>query len=144
MPWNLPGKTNEDFTNDGFFDTGDLGQLDADGYVSIVGRAKDMVITGGLNVYPKELELFIDGLPGVKEAAVIGVPHPDFGEAVIAVVVSEDDAAPDEDAVIRETQQNLADYKVPKRVVFLDELPRNSMAKVQKRMLRESYQNLFT
>lgn len=141
--WNLPGKTNEDFTKDGFFDTGDLGRLDADGYVSIVGRAKDLVITGGLNVNPKEVELFIDGLPGVKESAVIGVPHPDFGEAVIAIVVSEDDAASGEDEVIRETQQNLANYKVPKRVVFVDELPRNSMAKLQKQILRETYQNLF-
>ena len=141
--WKMPDKTAEDFTEDGFFDTGDQGRIDEDGYISIVGRARDMVITGGLNVYPKEVELFIDGLPGVKESAVIGVPHPDFGEAVVAVVVLDDGAKPGEDDLLLAAKEHLANYKVPKRVVFLDELPRNSMAKVQKLILRETYQNLF-
>ncbi len=142
--WKMPDKTAEDFTEDGFFDTGDQGRIDEDGYISIVGRARDMVITGGLNVYPKEVELFIDGLPGVKESAVIGVPHPDFGEAVVAVVVLDDGAKPGEDDLLLAAKEHLANYKVPKRVVFLDELPRNSMAKVQKQILRETYQNLFS
>ncbi len=142
--WNLPEKTAEDFTNDGFFNTGDQGRLDADGYVSIVGRVKDMLITGGLNVYPLEIERFIDDLPGVKESAVIGVPHPDFGEAVIAIVVSEDDAAPSEDDVTRAAKQNLASYKVPKRVVFVKELPRNAMGKIQKGSLRETYRRMIS
>ena len=128
--WKMPEKTAEDFTEDGFFNTGDQARIDEDGYVSIVGRAKDMVITGGLNVYPKEVELFIDGLPGVKESAVIGVPHADFGECVVAVVVPADSAALVEDDVIQATKENLANYKVPKRVVFVDKLPRNTMAKV--------------
>lgn len=141
--WKMPDKTAEDFTEDGFFDTGDQGRIDEDGYISIVGRARDMVITGGLNVYPKEVELFIDGLTGVKESAVIGVPHPDFGEAVVAVVVLYDGAKPGEDNLLLAAKEHLANYKVPKRVVFLAELPRNSMAKVQKQILRETYQNLF-
>lgn len=141
--WKMPDKTAEDFTEDGFFDTGDQGRIDEDGYISIVGRARDMVITGGLNVYPKEVELFIDGLTGVKESAVIGVPHPDFGEAVVAVVVLYDGAKPGEDDLLLAAKEHLANYKVPKRVIFLDELPRNSMAKVQKQILRETYQNLF-
>ena len=142
--WNLPEKTAEDWTRDGFFNTGDQGRLDADGYVSIIGRVKDMLITGGLNVYPQEIERFIDDLPGVKESAVIGVPHPDFGEAVIAIVVSEDDAAPSEDDVTRAAKQNLANYKVPKRVVFIKELPRNAMGKIQKGSLRETYRRMFS
>jgi malonyl-CoA/methylmalonyl-CoA synthetase len=142
--WKMPEKTAEDFTDDGFFNTGDKGQIDDDGYVSIVGRAKDMVITGGLNVYPKEVELFIDDLPGVKESAVIGVPHPDFGEGVVAIVVCEANGALDENDVIEPAKQNLAGFKVPKRVVFLEELPRNTMAKVQKSMLRERYKQLLS
>ena len=142
--WKMPEKTAEDFTEDGFFNTGDQARIDEDGYVSIVGRAKDMVITGGLNVYPKEVELFIDGLPGVKESAVIGVPHADFGECVVAVVVPEDSAALVEDDVVQATKENLANYKVPKRVVFVDKLPRNTMAKVQKSSLRETYQKLLS
>ena len=142
--WKMPEKTAEDFTADGFFNTGDKGLIDDDGYVSIVGRAKDMVITGGLNVYPKEIELFIDDLPGVKESAVIGVPHSDFGEGVVAVVVCEDCIALEEDDVVVPAKENLAAFKVPKRVVFVKELPRNTMAKVQKSLLRERYEQLLS
>jgi malonyl-CoA/methylmalonyl-CoA synthetase len=146
--WKMPEKTAEDFTSDGYFNTGDKGKIDSDGYVSIVGRAKDVVITGGLNVYPKEVELFIDDLPGVKESAVIGVAHADFGEAVVAVVVSEPGGQLMESDVIEAAKENLANlnlanFKVPKRVFFIDELPRNSMAKVQKNVLREIYNDIF-
>jgi malonyl-CoA/methylmalonyl-CoA synthetase len=142
--WRLPDKTSEDFTTDGFFNTGDKGIIDAEGYVSIVGRAKDMVISGGLNVYPKEVELFIDDLSGVKESAVIGVPHADFGEAVVAVVVRESGSSIDEEEIIRWVKDSLANFKVPKRVIFVDELPRNTMSKVQKKILREKCNDLFT
>ena len=142
--WKLPDKTAEDFTDDGFFKTGDLGQIDGDGYASIVGRVKDMVISGGINVYPREVELFLDDLPGVKESAVIGVPHADLGEAVIAIVVATDDAILSENELIEASRQNLANYKVPKRVIVVEALPRNAMSKVQKQSLRETYQKLFT
>ena len=142
--WKMPDKTAEDFTEDGFFNTGDKGRIDDDGYVSIVGRAKDMVITGGLNVYPKEIELYIDDLPGVKESAVIGVPHPDFGEGVVAVVVPENNSKVGEEDIVKACKGDLANFKVPKRVVFVDELPRNTMAKVQKNVLKESYQALLS
>jgi malonyl-CoA/methylmalonyl-CoA synthetase len=135
--WKLPEKTAEDFTDDGFFTTGDQGRIDGEGYVSIVGRAKDMIITGGLNVYPKEIELLIDELPGVKESAVIGLPHPDFGEAVTAVVVPEPGADLDGDAVIAYVKAHAANFKVPKTVHLVDSLPRNTMGKVQKNLLRE-------
>jgi malonyl-CoA/methylmalonyl-CoA synthetase len=141
--WRMPEKTAEDFTSDRFFNTGDMARIDDDGYVSIVGRAKDVVITGGLNVYPKEIELFIDDLPGVQESAVIGVPHADFGEGVVAVVVPKAGAGLREANVVCACKAELADFKVPKRVVFVDELPRNTMAKVQKNLLREQYRNLF-
>ena len=137
--WRLPEKNKEEFTADGFFKTGDVGRFDTDGYVSIVGRSKDLVITGGYNVYPKEIELLIDELPGVAESAVIGVPHVDFGEAVTAVVVPKKGAALDEAAVIAALKNRLANFKVPKRVHFVDDLPRNAMGKVQKNMLRERY-----
>ena len=139
--WRLPEKNKEEFTVDGFFKTGDVGRFDADGYVSIVGRSKDLVITGGYNVYPKEIELLIDELPGVVESAVIGVPHADFGEAVTAVVVPKQGAALDEAAVIAALKNRLANFKVPKRVHFVDDLPRNAMGKVQKNMLRERYKD---
>jgi len=142
--WQMPDKTAEDFTADGFFNTGDKGRIDADGYVSIVGRAKDVVITGGLNVYPKEIELFIDDLAGVKESAVIGVPHADFGEAVVAAVVRESGSAISAEEIIKSAKQSLANFKVPKHVAFVDELPRNTMSKVQKNVLRESYNDLFS
>jgi malonyl-CoA/methylmalonyl-CoA synthetase len=135
--WRMPEKTKEEFTDDGWFHTGDVGQWSQDGYLSIVGRAKDLIISGGYNVYPKEIELVIDALQGVLESAVVGVPHPDFGEAVTAVVVQHDDAALDETAVIAHVRSQIANYKVPKRVVFVKELPRNAMGKVQKNVLRD-------
>jgi len=137
--WRMPEKTAEEFTKDGFFITGDVGRQDADGRVWISGRAKDLIISGGYNVYPKEVELVLDELPGVIESAVIGVPHPDFGEGVVAVVMG----AGDEAAIIAEARRQLAAYKAPKRVVFVDELPRNTMGKVQKNLLRARYAALF-
>lgn len=141
--WKLPEKTAEDFTEDGFFNTGDKGRIDDNDYVAIVGRAKDMVITGGLNVYPKELELIIDDLPGVKESAVIGIPHSDFGEAVIAVIVPQSGMKPDEKVIIQTLKDQVSSFKVPKAVVTIDELPRNTMGKVQKNILRQNYANLL-
>jgi malonyl-CoA/methylmalonyl-CoA synthetase len=135
--WRMPEKTREEFTADGWFRTGDVGQWSADGYLSIVGRAKDLIISGGYNVYPKEIELVIDALPGVVESAVIGVPHPDFGESVTAVVVKQKDAALDEAAVVAHVKSQIANFKVPKRVVFVEDLPRNAMGKVQKNVLRD-------
>lgn len=142
--WRMPEKTEEDFTEDGFFNTGDKGCIDEEGYVAIVGRAKDMIITGGLNVYPKEIELVVDNIPGVKESAIIGLSHPDFGEAVVAVVVAEPGAGPElsEENIVDAVRDQLANFKVPKRVEFLEELPRNSMGKVQKNQLREKYKNI--
>ncbi|MBL8556145.1 MAG: AMP-binding protein, partial [Phenylobacterium sp.] len=137
--WRMPEKTAEEFTADGFFITGDVGRTDADGRVWISGRAKDLIISGGYNVYPKEVELVLDELPGVTESAVIGVPHPDFGEGVVAVVMGRGDEA----AMIAEARSQLAAYKAPKRVVFVDELPRNAMGKVQKSLLRQQYEHLF-
>ena len=116
-----------------------MGCFDADGYLSIVGRAKDLIITGGYNVYPKEIEWELDALPGVIESAVIGVPHPDFGEAVTAIVVASPTARPDEASLLAALRARLAGYKVPKRVVVVDDLPRNAMGKVQKNLLRELY-----
>jgi len=142
--WRMPLKTAEEFTADGYFMTGDVAMQDADGYVSIVGRAKDMVITGGYNVYPKEVEGVIDDLPGVSESAVIGVPHPDFGEAVVAAVVAlPGQAVADEKAMIATLKTELASYKVPKRIFVIDQLPRNTMGKVQKNLLREQYAGTF-
>ena len=141
--WKKPEATQESFRDDGFFITGDLGKIDRDGYVWILGRGKDLVITGGFNVYPKEVELEIDAIEGVGESAVIGVPHRDFGEAVVAVVVPEKGASLDEAKMIAELRQRLAGYKVPKRVIVADELPRNTMAKVQKNLLREEHAKLF-
>jgi malonyl-CoA/methylmalonyl-CoA synthetase len=135
--WRMPEKTKEEFTVDGWFRTGDVGQWSEDGYLSIVGRAKDLIISGGYNVYPKEIELVIDTLPGVVESAVVGVPHPDFGESVTAVVVRQKNAAVDEAAVIAHVKAQIANFKVPKRVVFVDDLPRNAMGKVQKNVLRD-------
>jgi malonyl-CoA/methylmalonyl-CoA synthetase len=141
--WKMPGKTVEDIGDDGFFNTGDKGSIDEDGYVSIVGRAKDMVITGGLNVYPKELELFIDDIDGVEESAVIGVPHADYGEGVVAVIVPASGIELDEETIISACKEEMANFKVPKRIVFTDELPRNSMSKVQKNVLRETYHGIL-
>jgi hypothetical protein len=135
--WRQPEKTAEDLRPDGFFVTGDLVEIDDDGYVHIVGRAKDLIISGGLNVYPKEVEDLIDALPGVAESAVFGVPHPDFGEAVVAAVVPRADGAVDGPAVLAGLDGQLARFKQPKAVFVVDELPRNAMAKVQKAALRE-------
>jgi len=140
--WGMPEKTKEEFTADGFFKTGDMGTRDADGYVVISGRSKDLVITGGLNVYPKEIEELIDAMPGVVESAVIGLPHADFGEAVSAVVVRQKSpagAALTEASIIRAIKGNLANFKVPKWVYLVDALPRNAMGKVQKNILRQHY-----
>jgi malonyl-CoA/methylmalonyl-CoA synthetase len=140
--WRMPKKTRAEFREDGFFITGDMGYIDDRGYVVIVGRGRDLIISGGYNVYPKEVEMEIDALPGVKESAVIGVPHPDFGEGVVAVVVTEPDAGLDEAGVITRISARLARYKQPRRVVFLDALPRNTMGKVQKNLLRDEYKHL--
>ena len=142
--WRRPEKTEEEFREDGFFITGDVARIDRDGYVHIVGRAKDLIISGGFNVYPKEVELVVDAVEGVAESAVIGLPHPDFGEAVAAVIASPEGAAPTEAEVIEAAKAALANYKVPKRVFFLDELPRNAMGKVQKSALRDRYRDSFT
>jgi malonyl-CoA/methylmalonyl-CoA synthetase len=141
--WRMAEKTRESFREDGFFISGDLGRVDERGYLWIAGRSKDLVISGGFNVYPKEVELEIDALPGVVESAVIGVPHPDFGEAVTAVVVMKKHAALTEAGIISALRKRLAVYKLPKRVIFADELPRNSMAKVQKNVLRQEHKDLF-
>jgi len=140
--WQMPEKTKEEFTADGWFKTGDLGSAGADGYVTISGRSKDLVISGGLNVYPKEIEEMIDALPGVVESAVIGLPHPDFGEAVTAVVVRQKtDAGSDltEAGILAALKGELANFKLPKRIYVVDDLPRNAMGKVQKNLLRERY-----
>ncbi len=141
--WRMPDKTREEFTADGWFRTGDMGEWvpegDAQGYLRLVGRAKDLIITGGLNVYPKEIEERIDALPGVVESAVIGVPDPDFGEAVTAVIVPEPGAHVDASQITGALRGDIASFKVPKRVYVVDELPRNAMGKVQKSVLRERF-----
>jgi malonyl-CoA/methylmalonyl-CoA synthetase len=137
--WRMPEKTREEFTADGWFRTGDVGTFDADGYLSIVGRAKDLIITGGYNVYPKEIELVLDAMPGVQESAVFGVPHADFGEAVTAVVVPLPGAVLSEAAILQQLKGQIANYKVPKRVIVVADLPRNAMGKVQKNVLRTAY-----
>jgi malonyl-CoA/methylmalonyl-CoA synthetase len=141
--WRKPEKTAEDFTDDGFFDTGDQGNLDTDGYLSIVGRAKDLIISGGLNVYPVEVERVLNECALVQEAAVIGVAHEDFGEAVVAVVIAAPAVTFDEREVLAFAGQRLANFKLPKRVVGVDALPRNAMGKVQKNLLREQYVDLL-
>ncbi len=140
--WQMPEKTAEELLPDGWFITGDMARMDEDGYVTIVGREKDLVITGGFNVYPKEVESLIDDLPGVLESAVIGVPHPDFGEAVVAVVVPTGEGTSPE-AIKAALSGQLAKFKQPKEVILLDALPRNTMGKVQKKALREDYAGLF-
>jgi malonyl-CoA/methylmalonyl-CoA synthetase len=141
--WRMPEKTASEFRKDGFFITGDLGKIDPRGYVHIIGRGKDLVISGGFNVYPKEVENEIDAIAGVTESAVIGVPHADFGEGVTAVVVKDRSAALDEAAVLAALDGRLAKFKMPKRVLFVDDLPRNTMGKVQKNVLRESYKDIY-
>jgi malonyl-CoA/methylmalonyl-CoA synthetase len=141
--WRMPEKTAEDFRDDGFFITGDIAKFDEDGYITIIGRSKDLVISGGYNVYPKEVETEIDDLDGVNESAVIGVPHPDFGEAVLAVVVPTSDVKLVADQITLPLQKRLAKFKCPKKVVFINALPRNTMGKVQKNELRKAYENTF-
>ncbi len=142
--WQMPEKTASEFRDDGWFITGDLAVMDAEGRVSIVGRARDLVISGGFNVYPKEVETEIDALEGVRESAVIGVPHPDFGEAVLAVVVPAAEAAPSAGVIHSALRGRLANFKQPKKIVFRQELPRNTMGKVQKNLLREEFADSFS
>lgn len=137
--WRMPERTREEFTADGYFITGDVGRMDPDGRLWISGRAKDLIISGGYNVYPKEIELILDEQPGVRESAVIGVPHPDFGEGVVAVVEGQGE----ETELIARLRGQLAGYKTPKRIVFVDALPRNAMGKIQKALLRQAYGDLF-
>jgi malonyl-CoA/methylmalonyl-CoA synthetase len=141
--WRMPEKTAAEFTADGFFISGDLGKIDGDGYVHIVGRGKDLVISGGYNIYPKEVEGEIDQIEGVVESAVIGVPHPDFGEGVTAIVVRKPGVVLDEKAIVSALQDRLARYKQPKRIIFAEDLPRNTMGKVQKNILRQQYADLY-
>ena len=142
--WRMPEKTAAEFRPDGFFISGDLGKIDAEGYVHIVGRGKDLVISGGYNVYPKEIETEIDAISGVSESAVIGLPHPDFGEGVAAVIVRKGEASVNERQVLEALKDRLAKYKQPKRIFFVEQLPRNAMGKVQKNVLRDQYADSFT
>jgi malonyl-CoA/methylmalonyl-CoA synthetase len=142
--WRLPDKTRAEFTADGWFRTGDVGFVDARGYLTLVGRSKDLIISGGYNVYPAEVEGAINELPGVAESAVIGVPHPDFGEVGVALVIPRPGAQPDPEAILAALRTRLANYKIPKRCVIVDELPRNAMGKVQKNLLRERWRDTFT
>jgi malonyl-CoA/methylmalonyl-CoA synthetase len=143
----MPQKTTEEFTRDGYFRTGDVGTFGGpgkpDNHLTLVGRSKDLIISGGYNVYPKEVEGYIDEMPGVIESAVIGLPHPDFGEAVAAVVVHKPGASVDGAQIIDRLKGQIANYKVPKRVFVVDELPRNAMGKVQKSVLRERHRAAF-
>jgi malonyl-CoA/methylmalonyl-CoA synthetase len=141
--WQDEAKTRAEFTPDGWFKTGDLGRIDRNGYVQIVGRVKDLVISGGYNVYPKEVESELDAVPGVAESAVFGVPHPDFGEGVTAAVVLQPGQRLLEADIIDSVRSRLARYKLPKRVLILDELPRNTMGKVQKNVLRATHGSLY-
>ena len=141
--WKMPEKTREEFTDDGWFKTGDVGKIDERGYVTIVGRSKDLIISGGYNVYPAEIEAYINEMPGVAESALVGVPHPDFGEVGIAVVIPKPGASIDGDQVIAQLKSQLANFKIPKRCFIVDQLPRNTMGKVQKNILREQHKQLF-
>ena len=141
--WRMPEKTAEEFTPDGWFKTGDVGVVDARGYISIVGRSKDLIISGGYNVYPAEVEAAINELPGVAESALVGIEHPDFGEVGVAVVVAKPGVPPDADAIVAQLKAQLANFKIPKRCFIVQELPRNTMGKVQKNLLREQYKGLF-
>ncbi|MBS3912576.1 MAG: malonyl-CoA synthase [Hydrogenophaga sp.] len=141
--WRMPEKTAEEFTADGFFKTGDVGRVDARGYVCIVGRSKDLIISGGYNVYPAEIEGFINAMPGVAESALVGVPHPDFGEVGVAVVIAKPGASLDAEQLIAALKSRLANFKIPKRCFVVSELPRNTMGKVQKNVLREQYKGEF-
>lgn len=139
----MPDKTKAELREDGFFITGDLSRIDADGYVQIVGRGKDLIISGGYNIYPKEVEVFLDAQDGVLESAVIGAPHPDFGESVVAVVIAEPGKTLDLTAIAAAATRDLAGFKRPRRLEVLDALPRNTMGKVQKNQLRDRYAEIF-
>ncbi|MDD0814217.1 malonyl-CoA synthase [Curvibacter sp. HBC28] len=141
--WRMPEKTREEFTADGYFKTGDVGKIDERGYVHIVGRAKDLIISGGYNVYPAEIESYINDMPGVAESALVGVPHPDFGEVGVAVVIAKPGAQVEADAVISALKTQLANFKIPKKCFVVAELPRNTMGKVQKNLLRDQHKTLF-
>ncbi len=141
--WRMPEKTQEEFTADGYFKTGDVGKIDERGYVHIVGRSKDLIISGGYNVYPAEIEGYINDLAGVAESALVGVPHPDFGEVGVALVIAKSGAALQPETIITALKSRLANFKIPKRCIVVPELPRNTMGKVQKNLLREKYQTLF-
>jgi malonyl-CoA/methylmalonyl-CoA synthetase len=141
--WRMPEKTASEFRSDGYFITGDLGKIDHKGYVHIVGRGKDLIISGGFNVYPKEVETEIDAMTGVVESAVVGVAHPDFGEGVVGVVVLNKDSSLNEAAILAHLSTSLAKFKQPKRVFIVEDLPRNTMGKVQKNLLRDTYKDLF-
>jgi malonyl-CoA/methylmalonyl-CoA synthetase len=141
--WRMPERTADEFTTDLWFKTGDVGRIDAEGYVTIVGRSKDLIISGGYNVYPAEIEGYINDMPGVAESAVVGVPHKDFGEAVLAVVVAKAGATLDGAAMVASLKSQIANFKVPKQVFVVADLPRNTMGKVQKNLLREQHKGLF-
>ena len=139
----MPEKTKEEFTADGFFKTGDVGKIDGLGYITIVGRSKDLIISGGYNVYPAEIEGYINEMAGVAESAVVGVPHPDFGEVGVAIVIPKAGASLDADAIVADLKSKLANFKIPKRCFVVPELPRNTMGKVQKALLRAEHKALF-
>ena len=141
--WRMPEKTKEEFTADGWFKTGDVGKIDERGYITIVGRSKDLIISGGYNVYPAEIEGYINDMPGVAESALVGVPHPDFGEVGVAVVIAKPGAQISGEAVLASLKAQLANFKIPKKCFVVPELPRNTMGKVQKNLLREQYKGLF-
>jgi len=141
--WRMPEKTADEFTTDLWFKTGDVGRIDDDGYITIVGRSKDLIISGGYNVYPAEVEGYLNDMPGVAEAAVVGVPHGDFGEAVVAIVVAQAGTALDTAAMVARLKAQIANFKVPKQVFVVAELPRNAMGKVQKNLLRDEHRGLF-
>jgi malonyl-CoA/methylmalonyl-CoA synthetase len=141
--WRMPEKTKEEFTSDGFFKTGDVGKFDERGYVTIVGRSKDLIISGGYNVYPAEIEGYINEMPGVAESALVGVPHPDFGEVGVAIVIAKAGAQLDANKIIATLKSQLANFKIPKKCFVVPELPRNTMGKVQKNLLRDQHKNLF-
>lgn len=141
--WQMPEKTAAELRADGFFITGDLGFVDEQGYVTIVGRGKDLIISGGFNIYPKELELLLDDQPGVLESAVIGVPHPDFGETPLGLLVPRPGQTPDTQAIMATVETALARFKHPRKLIVLEELPRNTMGKVQKNILRDQFKALF-
>jgi malonyl-CoA/methylmalonyl-CoA synthetase len=141
--WRMPEKTKEEFTADGYFKTGDVGKIDERGYIVIVGRSKDLIISGGYNVYPAEIEGYINDMPGVAESALVGVPHPDFGEVGVAVVIAKPGVSLEAGQIVGELKSRLANFKIPKQCFVVSELPRNTMGKVQKNLLREQYKGLF-